>query len=362
MTKKRDEHPAAPEAGVVPAAWQTIVGSVRSNPGLTAAAGAVAALAGAALFNRSRANRAEADNPPIGKFVEVDGLRLHYVDHGEGQPVVLLHGNGAMIEDWQASGVLDRAAAGHRVIAFDRPGFGHSDRPRTTIWTPAAQAALIHEALTRIGVERPVVVGHSWGTLVALAMALDFPQDVAALVLVSGYYFPTVRGDVAVFSPPAVPLVGDVMRMTIGPVVGRLATPLMTKAIFTPLPVPASFEDFPIEMSLRPSQIRATSADTAMMVPAAALLSARYGELALPVEIVAGDGDIVAYCDRHAERLHGQLPGSGLKIIAGAGHMVHYAAPDEVVAAIDRAAAKVAPSQSAGRGDDIVPPAAAADF
>jgi pimeloyl-ACP methyl ester carboxylesterase len=362
MTKKRDERPAAPEQGAVPAAWETIIGSVRRNPGLTAAAGAVAALAGAAIFNSRRADRAEADNPPIGKFVEIDGVRLHYIDRGEGQAVVLLHGNGAMIQDWQASGVLDRAVGSYRVIAFDRPGFGHSDRPRTTVWTPAAQAALIHAALVKIGVERPVFVGHSWGTLVALAMALDFPQDVSGLVLVSGYYFPTVRGDVAVFSPPAVPLVGDVMRLTVGPVVGRLATPLMTKAIFTPMPVAESFAAFPIEMSLRPSQIRATSADTAMMVPAAALLSARYGELALPIEIVAGDGDIVAYCDRHAERLHDRLPGSGLKVVAGAGHMVHYAAPDEVVAAIGRAVARAKPSPAGGRGDDIVPASAAADF
>jgi len=362
MNTTRDKDPASPDPGAVRSAWETVAGSVRRHPGLTAAAGTVAALAGAALFNRNRSNRAEADNPPIGKFVEVDGVRLHYVDRGEGQPVLLLHGNGAMIEDWQASGVLDRAATGHRIIAFDRPGFGHSERPRTTVWTPAAQAALIHKALVQIGVERPVVAGHSWGTLVALAMALDFPEDVAALVLVSGYYFPTVRGDVAVFSPPAVPLFGDVMRLTVGPVVGRLATPMMTKAIFTPMPVAESFAAFPMEMSLRPSQIRATSADTAMMVPAAALLSARYGELDLPVEIVAGEGDIVAFCDRHAERLHDQLPGSGLKVIPGAGHMVHYAAPDEVVAAIDRAAGRVAPSQGAGRGDDIVPASATADF
>jgi pimeloyl-ACP methyl ester carboxylesterase len=362
MTKTRNERPADPEPGAMRDAWDAIAGSVRRNPGLTAAAGAMAALAGVALFNRNRSNRAEADNPPIGNFVEVDGVRLHYVDRGEGRPIVLLHGNGAMIEDWQASGVLDRAAAGYRVIAFDRPGFGHSERPRTTIWTPAAQAALIHAALLRIGVERPVVVGHSWGTLVALAMALDFPQDVSGLVLVSGYYFPTVRGDVAVFSPPALPLVGDVMRLTVGPVVGRLATPLMSKAIFAPMPVAESFAAFPIEMSLRPSQIRATSADTAMMVPSAALLSARYGDLALPVEIVAGDGDVVAYCDRHAERLHDQLGGSGLTVIPGAGHMVHYAAPDEVVAAIRRASERAAPSAGAGRGDDIVPPAGAADF
>lgn len=367
--RKHKHHADVPvEPPVAAGFWQSLLGPIRRNPRVSAAAaGTVAALAGAALFNRARAHHAEAENPPIGRFVEVDGVRLHYVDRGAGRPVVLLHGNGAMVQDWMASGVLDAAAAGYRVIAFDRPGFGHSERPRTTVWTPAAQAALIHKALAQIGVERPIVVGHSWATLVALAMALDFPGEVAALVLMSGYYYPTVRLDAPVMAVPAVPLLGDVIRMTLSPVVGRLATPLMKQAIFAPLPVPDSFDGFPMEMSLRPSQIRATAADTAMMIPAAAALSARYGELALPIVLIAGDGDTIAFFDNHSGRLHGALPGSDLRTVEGAGHMFHYTAPEAVIAAIDRAAERSAPVQGrepdgGARGEDIVPPAAEASF
>jgi pimeloyl-ACP methyl ester carboxylesterase len=364
--KQRLHADAAAPTAAAPSFWEALFAPVRRNPGrAAAAAGTVAALAGAALFNRNRAVRAEQETPPIGRFIEVDGIRLHYVERGEGRPVVLLHGNGAMIQDWMASGVLDRAAAGYRVIAFDRPGFGHSDRPRTTVWTPAAQAALIHKALARMHVERPIVVGHSWATLVALAMALDFPGELAALVLMSGYYYPTARPDV-LMAMPAVPLFGDVMRMTISPVVGRMATPLMTKAIFAPLPVADSFAAFPMEMSLRPSQIRATSADTAMMIPGAAMLSPRYGELALPIVIIAGDGDTIAFFDRHSERLHAALPGSDLRTVEGAGHMFHYSSPEAVIAAIDRAAERSGPidlaGQPAARGDDIVPPAGESSF
>jgi len=366
----RDETPAAPPPHspepAVSGFWQSLLGPIRRNPRASAAAaGTIAALAGAALFNRARATRAEADTPPVGRFVEVDGVRLHYVERGEGRPVVLLHGNGAMVQDWMASGVLDAAAETYRVIAFDRPGFGHSDRPRTTVWTPTAQAALIRKALDKIGVERPVVVGHSWGTLVALAMALDFPQAVAALVLMSGYYYPTVRPDVLT-AMPAVPLFGDLMRLTVSPVVGRLASPLMKQAIFAPLPVADKFDGFPMEMSLRPSQIRATAADTAMMIPAAAALSARYGELALPVVLIAGDGDTIAFFDRHSQRLHDALPGSELRTLAGAGHMFHYHDPDAVIAAIDRAVERSAPvtlpDGDAPRGEDIVPPAGDGSF
>ena len=153
-----------------------------------AIAAAVAALGIAALVNRSLAKKAERKNPPTGNFVTVKGVRLHYVDRGLGEPVVLLHGNGSMIQDFSSSGLIEMAAEKHRVIAFDRPGFGHSARPRGTIWTPAAQAELIHGALKQIGITRAKVLGHSWGASVAVALALEYPETVAGLILASGYY------------------------------------------------------------------------------------------------------------------------------------------------------------------------------
>ena len=98
------------------------------------------------------------------------------------------------------------------MVAFDRPGFGYSERPRDRSWTPTAQARLLRRACRRLGVERPVVVGHSWATLVALAWALQAPQEVAGLVLASGYYYPSRRLDVALVTPGAVPLLGDVLN------------------------------------------------------------------------------------------------------------------------------------------------------
>jgi len=120
----------------------------RKAPSLIAASAiAIAALAAAAVVNRSLASKAERDNPPAGRFLDVNGVRLHYVERGTGDAVVLLHGNGSMIQDFESSGLIDLAAKDHRVIVFDRPGFGHSERPRSVVWTPDAQAALIKAAL-----------------------------------------------------------------------------------------------------------------------------------------------------------------------------------------------------------------------
>lgn len=300
-----------------------------------AAGAATIALTGSALFNRASKGRAEADTPPAGAFVDVDGVRLHYVDQGAGEIVVLLHGNGVMLQDFGVSGVLGLAAKHHRVIAFDRPGFGYSTRPRTRLWTASAQARLIASALRVLGVKRAILVGHSWGTIVALAMALDEPDLVAGLVLLSGYYYGTARPDVGPFSAPAIPLIGDLMANTISPLAGRLIAPALIRASFSPAPVASHFATFPLAMSLRPSQVRATAADTAMMVPTAITLSRRYGELTMPIIAMAGEGDRIAHVHKHAARFVEEVPGAELRLLGGQGHLFHYGVPDAVVAAID---------------------------
>jgi pimeloyl-ACP methyl ester carboxylesterase len=159
-------------------------------------------------------------NPPIGEFLDVNGVRLHFIIRGDpdAPPLVMFHGNGTLLQDLTISGLVDGAASKFRVICFDPPGFGHSNRPRTTIWSPERQAELFCAALTRLGIERTLVLGHSWGTLVALAMAARNGERVKGLVLVSGYYFPTWRVDVWFASIAAIPMIGDALRYTVSPI------------------------------------------------------------------------------------------------------------------------------------------------
>ena len=297
---------------------------------------AVATAAATAAWVEARARRAERDNPPAGDFIDIDGVDLHYVERGEGPPVVLIHGNAVTHADFIASGLMDRLARNHRVIAFDRPGFGHSSRPRDRLWTPAAQADLLRAALERLGVERPVVVGQSMGTMVAVAMALDHPQNVRSLVLVGGYFYPSFRVDAFLTAPVALPVLGDVMRYTVTALSGRLMLKKMAQSMFAPRELPDNF--FPVisrEMMLRPVQLRANAEDAAFMVPAANSMSKRYAELVLPVTLIAGEEDLVVDPQAHSVRLHDELPHSELFLVPGVGHMAHYAALDRVVNAID---------------------------
>lgn len=299
----------------------------------------VVGLAAAALYVRYQTKRAERENPPMGKFVEVDGIKLHYVEKGEGLPLVLLHGNTTMGMDFTLSEVFDRAAERFRVIVFDRPGYGYSERPRTTIWNAEAQAKLLHAALQKIGADRSIILGHSWGALVAMALGLDFPQSVRSLILMSGYYYPTARPDIPYASQPAIPIIGDLMRYTISPILFRLTWPLMLrKKLFAPAPVPKHFMRFPPWMAFRPLQLRATAAEIALAIPDVIKLRKRYQDLSVPLIIVAGSEDRMVYFHKHSARLYAQIPDSDLRLVKGSGHMLHHLEPDQVMEAIEAAA------------------------
>jgi pimeloyl-ACP methyl ester carboxylesterase len=314
----------------------TSSGKIRSGGVTTVLVGATALIA-LAVGNHLVARRAERRHPPRGACMEVDGVRLHYSDRGKGSPVVLIHGNAVSGDDWDTSGVADLLLQNHRVIIFDRPGFGYSERPRGHLWTAAEQAELLHKALHQLRVEQPVVVGHSWGTIVALALAARHQAELAGLVLLSGYYFWTLRPDALLVTAGALPVLGDILRYTVSPLLGWLQMPLLKWAMFSPARVPARFQaEYSTAMALRPSQIRATVMDGALMIPGAGALRENYKDLNLPVIIIAGDGDKIVF-KRRSEQLRDSIPGSVLQIVKGAGHMVHHLAARQVAQAVESA-------------------------
>ena len=287
------------------------------------------------LANYLVARRTEGRHPPEGSFLEVDGVKLHYSDRGRGRPIVLIHGNVVAGDDYDTSGLSDLLLKQHRVIIFDRPGFGHSERPHGQIWTADKQADLFHQALRQLGVERPVVVGHSWGAIVALALAVRHQAETAGVVALSGYYFWTLRPDVLQASLGALPVIGDTLRFTVSPILTWLMMPLIKRGMFSPGSVPERFDaEFSTAMAVRPSQIRAISQDGALMIQGALSLRDHYRDLKLPVTIMAGESDKVVFA-RRAKQLQASIKGSVLHIVPGGGHMIHYQATREIAEAIE---------------------------
>jgi pimeloyl-ACP methyl ester carboxylesterase len=280
---------------------------------------------------------AERKNPPTGKFIECDGVKIHYREWGDvtAPCVVLFHGNGAMIQDFIGSGLIDILARRNHVLCFDRPGYGYSQRPRSRVWTPTVQAALFAKILELLGVREPIVVGHSWGTLVAIALGLRDDYPIRGLVLASGYYFPTWRLDFWLLSGPAVPILGDLMRYTIAPIVSLLMWPFLVRKIFAPRPVPQAFKSaFPVSLALRPKQLRAAAEESAFLLPAAAQMTAQYPCIGEAVRLFHGDQDQFIEQEQ-SRRLQQTLPHSKLDVVREAGHMVHYADPARIARAVD---------------------------
>lgn len=297
--------------------------------------GAGAALTGLAFWSRRQTRETERANPPAGNIIEISGVRLHAAASGQGRPVVFLHGIGSMMQDWRLS-LLGQAERKWRTIAFDRPGYGWSERPGWSGWGPERQAELLRRATQRMGVERPLLVGHSYGALVALAWAEAYPDEVAGMVLIAPIAYPG-RIKTPFLAAQSLGGLGGLARNTVSPVLGRTAWDKALTRIFAPNPVPDAMTLYPADMNMRPSQMRAQAEEVANMLPAARRLSEHYAAIHAPTIILTGDRDNVIDPVVHAIRLHQAIPHSVLKTIPEMGHMLHHFAAPEVLAAIDLA-------------------------
>src|SRR5262245_57604417 len=141
--------------------------------------------AGLGWFTANTARKVEAALPPCGRFTEIDGERIHYVDTGGAGPaVVMIHGLGGNLLQFEYAlpGHLARAS---RLILVARPASGCSTRAAGADASLTAQAATIAKLIRALGLTRPLVVGHSLGGAISLALALDHPDCVGGLALVA---------------------------------------------------------------------------------------------------------------------------------------------------------------------------------
>lgn len=263
--------------------------------------------------------------------------------------MVLLHGNGSMLNDVALS-IFGPLAKTHRVIAFDRPGFGYSERPRDRVWTPEEQATLLRDALRALGVDRPVLYGHSFGAPVVVTFALMYPEETRGVVAASGYYYPTRRIDSLLAWVSVLPVLGPVMRNTVMPVEGAVFGKLAVKVLFDPAEISPTYDEFPSSLALRPGQLRAAGEDGTTLRAWAKRISPHYREINVPVMLVSGAEDRVVSYRTHSLRLSREIPGARLRIWPETGHMVHHTRASEVIGSVEdifEVAEKRTPSEPA---------------
>ena len=270
-------------------------------------------------------------NTPAEHDLTVEGARLHYLDEGSGRAVVFVHGNPGSLGDYSA--IIRPASRRYRVIAFDRPGHGHSDSPAAGFDTAETQAALLHECLVQLGVRRPVLVGHSWGGALVLAYALQFPQDVSGIVLLAPAAYPEKQGEGLAKTLARVPVVGDLLLLTSRPLVRREIRHGLEEA-FAPAPVPPHYLKESESLWARTGEVKAALRDEATLNASLSTLGPKYDSIQLPVIIVTGDSDLIVNPRTNAYALHRAVKGSRLVVLRRTGHEIQLTHPRAVLDAI----------------------------
>ena len=289
-------------------------------------------LAGSALLTLRLVRKAEADYPPAGAGVEVEGMRLHYLDRGQGPPVILVHGLRGSAYDFEVS-ISAGLARDHRVIAFDRPGNGYSDRLPDERQSLFVEARQLHAAALRLGLRRPLLVGYSLGAAVAVAYADAYPEDVAGVVTIAGHVMPyrAHLGPLAFFAGR--PLIAGVASNTLLVPVGRLVGRLLLKRACSPQPLPSSYAEAALAMALRPRTFRYAPGELCRSADELRVLARRYGRLPVHVTVLVGRRDAVASVNE-ARYFHERLARSTLVVVPDGGHALHATHPDLVEAAV----------------------------
>ncbi len=302
-------------------------------------------VAGLVAFTALVARHAGKLVPPCGRFLTVDGVRLHYLDEGSGPTVVMIHGLASQLQTYTYS-LQARLQGRYRLIMLDRPGSGYS-QPGTRA-SLSAQASIVAAFLRELGIGRALVVGHSLGGAVALALALDHPERVAGLALISPATQPQgeppkALSSLAVRSDPMRRLLGWTIAVPLG-IRTQAATLTM---LFSPDPAPADFATRGGALLVaRPATYRNACRDLVEAGGELPALARRYGTLKVPVGVLYGTGDRILSHELHGSRLREQIEGVDVELIDG-GHMIPLTAPESSAAFIDRMAERAGLRQRA---------------
>jgi pimeloyl-ACP methyl ester carboxylesterase len=287
-------------------------------------------LACLALFTAYTAWQVERLLPSAGRFLDIDGARIHYLDLGEGPPIVFIHGLAGQLQHFTYA-LTGRLVSGHRLIVFDRPGSGYSvPRPAGTAGI-RAQAAILAKAIEMLKLDKPLIVGHSLGGAVSLAIAQDYPKLAGGLALIAPLTHP-------VAAPPeafkAMEIRPAFLRWLIS---WTLAVPMTIRAterllalVFAPEKGP---DDFGTKagglLGLRPCAFRAASEDLLAAPRDLPGLVRRYSEIGIPVRVLYGTKDAVLNCKVHGLPMEAAIPHSHLQLLEHRGHMLPLTAPGE---------------------------------
>ncbi|PWV97242.1 pimeloyl-ACP methyl ester carboxylesterase [Hoeflea marina] len=327
------------------------------------------------VFTRLKVRQIEARYPPIGRMVDVGGYALHVVHvaapaGADLPPLVFVHGASGNLRD-QMAAFLKPLAGRAEMLFVDRPGHGYSERGGSDNDTPGGQARSIAAAMRKLGIDRAILVGHSFGGAITASFALEEPEMTAGLVFLAPATHPWPGGLAWYYGLTATPVIGQIFANTLALPAGLMALQTGVKCVFAPNPLPASYlEETAPALVLRPGEFRANAIDVDGLKAYVAGVASRYTEIAAPTVIITGDSDPVVLADIHSTGLDRDIADSELVWVENMGHKPDYVATDLAIAAIEKVAGRPRDLQAMARAvgrriaaDDVrCGPAAKAGF
>lgn len=311
--------------------------------GIVIAAVTIALLTFAIAVIRTRRIAAEAERmvPPSGKFIDIDGNRIHYVEKGAGRPILFIHGLGAQLHQFRST-LFDKIE-GYRLIAIDRPGSGYSERVAGATGGLSEQALVVRHFIEALSLERPLVVGHSLGGAVALTLAVEHPQCLSGLALLSPYTHHTgaIAPEFAALYIPS-PLKRRLIAETVAVPATQKHAQETLAFVFGPQSAPANYmTEGGGWLGLRSSHFYATSTDIVAIGNDYPRVQQKFGEIELPVGILFGTADRVLDYQKHGVEMIGRIPDLDLELAEGVGHMPQFSSTAQTAAFVKRLAERV---------------------
>ena len=282
-----------------------------------------------AIFTRLTSRKIKRSIPKFGKTTVLQDAEIHWYESGQGEPIIMLHGLAGNLRNFTYAlvGKLDQE---YRVIAIDRAGCGWSTRSKSECATLQEQARIISEFIDKEQIKRPLIVGHSLGGAIALALALEYKNKISGLALICPATqvidkIPDMFKSLNISSP----LIRFFVAHTFSSLIGILTRKETFKVAFAPEMI---CDDFSIkgggDFALSSEAFIRASEDLIFAQSSATSLVGREKELEVYTEVLFGEDDEILDAKLHGEKFS-QLSGSKLTMLPGKGHMLPLTIPDQ---------------------------------
>lgn len=306
------------------------------------------------LFSSWKTRAIERRFPNIGELIDVGGLRMNSVLVPAGAtadlpPVVFIHGASGNLRD-QMHAFRAKLEGRADLLFLDRPGHGYSERGGPENAYPDGQAHAIARLMDRRGIEKAIIVGHSFGGAIAASFALEHPEKTVGLLFLAPATHPWPGGIDWYYDLAKLPVIGWLFSHIVAMPAGLLRIEGGTRSVFAPNPCPDDYiEATAPALVLRPRTFRNNAIDVASLLDYISRIQPRYGEILTPTVIVTGDTDGIVYEEIHSRGLERDIAGSELVWIRNLGHKPDYIVTDLAIEALEKIAGRDRDLQESAR-------------